>query len=113
MWGGHLWFLKHSHMCYAIEQCCEVVSALFSEMNAVSLREGQDSQWEAVGLGSQWAPWSFPKIFWSHPGSIFSMELDVRPFGQWPAGLIHPSDGLDVDSGLSLGREHEIWPGLG
>lgn len=41
------------------------------------------------------------------------MELDVWPFGQWPAGLIHPSDGLDVDSGLSLGREHEIWPGLG
>lgn len=41
------------------------------------------------------------------------MELDVRPFGQRPAGLIHPSDGLDVDSGLSLGREHKIWPGLG
>ena len=41
------------------------------------------------------------------------MELDVQPLGQRPAGLIHPSDGLDVDSGLSMGREKEIWPGLG
>lgn len=42
-----------------------------------------------------------------------SMELDVQALGQRPAGLIHPSDGLDVDSGLSMGREKEIWPGLG
>lgn len=31
-----------------------------------------------------------------------------------PAGLIHPSDGLDVDSGLSMGRGKRdlAWPGL-
>ena len=47
-------------MCYAIGQCCEVVSALFSEMNVVRLREGQDSPVGSCGSGIPVGSMEFP-----------------------------------------------------